>query len=97
MFEHTGMGIASELWLYVAMDSPVKFMVLKLRNISGRPRRVSATGYWEWVLCEIRQKSLLHVRTEVDLKTGALLARNAYNTEFPDRVAFLDVNDGTAP
>jgi cellobiose phosphorylase len=31
----------------------------------------------------------------VDLKTGALLARNYYNTEFPDRIAFVDVNDGT--
>jgi len=29
----------------------------------------------------------------VDLKTGALLARNYYNTEFPDRIVFLDVND----
>ncbi len=95
VFEHTENGIASELWVYVAMDAPVKFMVLKLRNISERPRRISATGYWEWVLCELRQKSLLHVRTEVDLKTGALLARNGYSTEFNDRIAFVDVNDGT--
>jgi hypothetical protein len=29
------------------------------------------------------------VQTEVDLKTGALLARNYYNTEFPDRIVFL--------
>ena len=78
------------------MDAPVKFSVLKLRNVSRRPRRVSVTGYWEWVLGELRQKSLLHVQTEVDLKTGALLARNPYNTEFADRVAFVDVNDGRA-
>jgi cellobiose phosphorylase len=45
------------------------------------------------VLDELREKSLLHVQTEVDLKTGALLARNFYNTEFPDRIAFVDVND----
>ena len=95
VFEHTENGIASELWIYVAMDAPVKFTVLKLRNVSGRPRRVSVTGYWEWVLGDLRQKSLLHVQTEVDLKTGALLARNYYNTEFPDRIAFLDVNDAT--
>ena len=37
--------------------------------------------------------SLLHVQTEVDLKTGVLLARNFYNTEFPDRIVFVDVND----
>ncbi len=96
VFEHTENGIASELWVYVAMDAPVKFTVLKLRNVSGRPRRLSVTGYWEWVLGELRQKSLLHVQTEVDLKTGALLARNYYNTEFPDRIAFLDVNDADA-
>jgi len=95
VFEHTENGITSELWVYVAMDAPVKFTVLKLRNVSGRPRRLSVTGYWEWVLGDLRQKSLLHVQTEVDLKSGALLARNYYNTEFPDRIAFIDVNDRT--
>ena len=95
VFEHTENGIASELWVYVAMDAPVKFTVLKIRNVSGRPRRLSVTGYWEWVLGDLRQKSLLHVQTEVDLKTGALLARNYYNTEFHDRLVFLDVNDTT--
>jgi len=95
VFEHTEFGIASELWVYVAMDAPVKFSVLKLRNVSGRPRRLSVTGYMEWVLGDLRSKSLLHVQTEVDLKTGALLARNYYNTEFPDRTVFLDVNDAS--
>ena len=83
MFEHTENGIASELWIYVAMDAPVKFAVLKLRNVSGRPRRLSVTGYWEWVLGDLRHKSLLHVQTEVDLKTGALLARNLLQHRIP--------------
>ena len=94
VFEHTENGIASELWIYVAMDAPVKFAVLKLRNISGRSRRISVTGYWEWVLGDLRHNSLLHVQTEVDIKSGALLARNYYNTEFPGRIVFIDVNDG---
>jgi cellobiose phosphorylase len=95
VFEHAENGIVSELWIYVAMDAPVKFAVLKVRNVSDRPRRLSVTGYWEWVLGDLRQKNLLHVQTEVDLKTGALLARNYYNVEFPDRIAFIDVDDGT--
>ncbi|MES1167028.1 MAG: hypothetical protein ABUL68_03410, partial [Pseudomonadota bacterium] len=95
VFEHAENGIVSELWVYVAMDAPVKLTVLKLRNASGRPRRISITGYWEWVLADLRQKSLLHVQTEVDLRTGALLARNPYNTGFADRIAFVDVSDGT--
>ena len=93
VFEHTEHGIASELWVYVAMDAPVKFSVLKVRNVSGRHRRLSATGYCEWVLGDSRHKSLLHVQTELDLTTGAVLARNRDNTEFPDRIVFLDVND----
>jgi len=95
VYEHTEFGVASELWVYVAMDAPVKFSILKLRNVSGRPRRLSVTGYLEWVLGDLRPKSLLHVQTEVDLKTGALLARNYYNTEFPDRIVFLDLNEPT--
>ncbi len=95
VFEHTENGIASELWVYVALDAPVKCAVLKVRNVSGRRRRLSVTGYWEWVLGDMRHRSLLHVQTEVDLKTGALLARNHYNTEFPGRIVFLDVNDAT--
>jgi len=93
VFEHAENGIASELWVYVAMDAPVKLSVLKLRNVSGRPRRLSVTGYWEWVLGSDRAKSLLHVQTELDLQTGALLARHYGNTEFPSRIAFVDVSD----
>jgi len=93
VFEHTENGIVSELWMYVAIDAPVKFAVLKVRNISDRPRRISATGYWEWVLGSLREQSLLHVQTEIDPKSGALLARNAYNTDFSERIAFLDVNE----
>jgi cyclic beta-1,2-glucan synthetase len=93
VFEHTENGIFSELTVYVAMDAPVKFAVLKLRNLSGRARVLSVTGYWEWVLGELRQKNLLHVQTELDLKTGALLARNPFNTDFAERIAFVDVSD----
>ncbi|MDP2787471.1 MAG: glucoamylase family protein [Pseudomonadota bacterium] len=93
VFEHTESGIQSELWVYVATDAAVKFAVLKLRNLSGRARRLSATGYVEWVLGDLRPKSVMHVATEVDPYSGALYARNAYNTEFPNRVAFFDVDD----
>jgi len=41
VFEHTKSGIRSELWVYVAVDAPIKFAVLKVRNESGRPRRLT--------------------------------------------------------
>ncbi len=92
VFEHTEDGISSEVWVYVARDAPVKFTVLKVRNVSGQPRRLSATGYLEWVMGDLRPKATMHVVTEVDPNSGALLARNPYNTEFADRVAFFAVD-----
>jgi len=95
VFEHVERGIRSELWVYVALDAPIKLAVLKVRNECGQPRRLSATGYVEWVLGDLRAKSAMHVITEVDPGSGTLFARNLYNTEFADRVAFFDVDDAT--
>lgn len=95
VFEHTERGIRSEMWAYVALDAPIKFTVLKVRNECGRPRRLSVTGYVEWVLGDLRPKSTMHVVTEVDPNSGALFARNPYNTEFADRVAFFDADGAT--
>ena len=92
-FEHEAAGIRSELIVHVATDAPVKFWVLKVRNDSGEPRRLSCTGYIEWVLGDLRAKSAMHVTTEIDPKTSALFARNPFNSDFPDRIAFFDVDD----
>jgi len=94
-FEHAEDGISSVLTVYVALDAAVKFSVLKVRNDSGRTRRLSATGYVEWVLGDLRPISAMHVITEIDPFSGAFYARNAYNTEFADRIAFFDVDDTT--
>ncbi len=92
VFEHKEFGIASELWIYVAIDAPVKFCRLIIRNESGGSRHLSVTGFVELVLGENRAKSEMHINTEIDSRTGALFARNPYNTDFPGRVVFLDVN-----
>ena len=93
VFEHSEGGIYTELWVYVAVDAPVKFSRLVVRNDSGRPRRLSATGYVEWVLGDLRPKTVMHLTTQVDPYSGALYARNPYNSEFPNRLAFFDVDD----
>ena len=93
VFEHNESGIVSELTVYVAIDAPVKFAALKLRNASGRARRLSVTGYLEWVLGDERTKTQLHVSTSIDAGSGALLARNPYNTDFAGRVAFFAADD----
>ena len=95
VFEHTERGINTEVWVYVAIDAPVKFTVLKVRNQSGRSRRLSATGYAEWVLGDLKPKSAMHVITEINHLSGALFARNSYNTEFGNRTAFFNINEAT--
>jgi cellobiose phosphorylase len=95
VFEHAEDGIRSEMWVYVAVDASVKLTVVKVKNESGRPRRLSATGYVEWVLGDLRSKTAMHVSTEIDPKTGALFGRNPYNTEFAGRTAFFDVDEAT--
>ena len=92
VFEHSEDGIDSELCVYVAIDAPLKFARLTLSNRSGRARRLSVTGYLEWVLGTENTKTRMHVITSVDAGSGALFARNAYNTEFSGRTAFFDVD-----
>lgn len=93
VFEHSENGIATEVWVYVSIEHPVKYIRLKIRNVSGRHRRLSATGYVEWTLGELREKGLLHVVTEVDPQCKALLARNPYSIEFSQRIPFFDVSE----
>lgn len=92
VFEHLEDGIYSEMLVYVDMESTIKFIVLKIRNQSGRSRKLSVTGYAEWVLGDNRMKTAMHIRTEIDPDSGALFAKNQYNTEFHNRVAFFDVD-----
>ncbi len=95
VFEHDEDGIRSDLTVYVDTEAALKFSVLTIRNNSGRSRRLSATGYVEWVLGDLRPKSAMHVVTEIDAASGALFARNPYSAEFADRVAFFDADDAT--
>ncbi|PYS03493.1 MAG: cyclic beta 1-2 glucan synthetase [Acidobacteria bacterium] len=93
VFEHAEDGIRAELWVYVSIDASIKFAVIRLRNDSDRPRRLSVTGYIEWVLGDLRSKSMMYVATEINANTDAMFAHNPYSTEFADRVAFLAVGD----
>ncbi len=94
VFEHSEDGIYTEMTVFTDIEEPVKYIVIKFRNHSGRQRRIGATGYAEWVLGDLRAKYLKHTITELDERNGAILARNAYSTEFANRVAFFDA-DGT--
>jgi cyclic beta-1,2-glucan synthetase len=92
VFEHNSHAIEQTLTVFVPMDeaggAPVKLQQLRLRNDSGRRRRLSITYYLGWTLGESREASQLHTVTEWEEESGALLATNGYHPDYPDRVAF---------
>ncbi|MDA3900755.1 MAG: cyclic beta 1-2 glucan synthetase [Spirochaetes bacterium] len=93
IFEHTEQGISTEVIVYVATDANIKFTVVKIHNKSKRPRSLTLTGYTEWVLGDLREKTAMHVVTRQDPVSGAVFARNQYNKEFDGRTAFFDVDN----
>ncbi|MCU1236291.1 MAG: glycosyltransferase 36 [Candidatus Solibacter sp.] len=93
IFEHSEAGIRSDVSVYVGTGAPVKFTVIKIRNESGRTRKLSATGFVEWVLGDLRPKTAMHVVTEMDSAGSVIFARNAYNTAFPGRTAFFATSE----
>ncbi len=98
-FEHEEGGIATELRMAVAPEDPVRCAALTIRNLSGRRRPLSVTGYVEWVLGDLRSRSAMHIVTTADPRGESLFARNAYSIDFPGRVAFFAVafpSGGTA-
>jgi len=62
-----------------------------LRNTEERPRMLTITYYIDWVLGDLREKTAPYIVTETDPATGALLARNIYQDNFPDRIGFLQI------
>jgi cyclic beta-1,2-glucan synthetase len=90
-FEHTAHGIELDLLQFVPLHDPIKISRLTIRNTSARPRRLSITAYVEWVLGPSRNESAAFIVTEIEPETGALLARNPWNTTFGSRVGFADL------
>jgi cellobiose phosphorylase len=94
IFGHIEEGIHSEMTVFVDKEHPIKFVVLKIKNASGRERKLSTMGFLEIILGDVRSKTNMHVLSEQDNTTGALLLRNRYNSVFSERVSFFKVDGG---
>jgi cyclic beta-1,2-glucan glucanotransferase len=93
-FVHHITGIDQEVLVSIAPQEPVKFIRVRLRNTGLVESSLSLTYFAEWVLGVAREQTRLHVHTEIDAKTGALLAKNPYHPELGSQIAFLHVLAG---
>ena len=73
-------GIYSSMTVFVDLEEPLKYILFKIKNTSGRVRKLSITGYVEWVLGELRSKTGMQITTEVNPETGMLMAGNTHTT-----------------
>ena len=89
IWRKTSHALDQEMAAFAAPDDPVKFVKLRLQNLESRARRITATYYAEWQLGSIRSTHGMHVVCEYDPTSKALLARNPWNPEFGERVAFV--------
>lgn len=92
VFEHASHGLEHSLSVFVPTDDPVKISLLKIKNTSGRKRKISVTSYTEWVLGTRREKTASYLICDIDSKSGAIFAQNPHDNEFANKVAFADIS-----
>ncbi len=92
-FEHTSHGIEQQLTQFVAIEDPVKFSLIKLKNLSEVPKELSLTYYMRPVLGVNEKVSAPYITSESSGEKGILLITNSYNSDFPGRVVFVDTSE----
>ncbi len=95
-FDHEHEGISTSLTLGVDQSDPVKISLLRVRNDRKTKRKLTLTWYLEWVLGVSRDQTQHHVRTAFDEGTQSMLARNYFDEQFADYVAFASISEKVA-
>ncbi|HUQ97839.1 MAG TPA: glucoamylase family protein, partial [Gemmatimonadaceae bacterium] len=96
VFDHKHKGLATSFRLGVSPNDPVKISVLTLRNEGLTRKKITLTWYLEWVLGVTRDQSQHHVRTSFDESTQSMFARNFFDTQFAEHVAFASISEKVA-
>ncbi|KPU27792.1 glycosyl transferase [Caloranaerobacter sp. TR13] len=91
-FKHNSNGIKQELTVFVPKEDSVKISLIKLKNNSGFSRKLTLTYYVRPVLGVSDQITQQHIITEIENETGTLIIKNPYNTDFPDRITFINTS-----
>lgn len=88
-FQHTSHEIEQQLTLFVPREAPVKISRVKLKNLGTSARDLSITFYIRPVMGVDEQGTSPYITTRYDEKSGLLLMKNVYSSDYPGRVAFI--------
>ena len=96
VFDHTHKGLVSSFRLGVDQNDPVKISILTLRNDGATRKKLTLTWYLEWVLGVSRELTQYQIRTSFDEDTQSMFARNYFDAEFAEIVAFASISERVA-
>ena len=82
-------GLEQQQSVWVDAQAPVKVVRVRLRNLTGRPRRITATYYAEWLMGALFSSARRHVICSAENDPHAILAQSFWNGDFAGRAAFL--------
>ncbi len=91
LFTHSSRALSLELLQFVPRARAFKISRLTVRNDGPKTRTLSVCAYVEWTLGSSRIATAPYLITERCAHTGALLARNPWNSAFAPRTAYLDL------
>ena len=92
-FERRHDGIVSTLRVGVPVSGAVKIELLTLQNESDRSRRVTVTGYADWILGTDRERVRGHVRVEPDETRKTIFAINEFEADYAHLVGFASLSE----
>lgn len=95
-FEHNSHGIEQNLLIFIPVNDnegpPIRVQRLTLTNNSSRKRILSLFSFSELVLGTNREETHMHIMTQWDQESQSIFARNYYNADFANYVAFASSN-----
>ncbi|MGM0459097.1 MAG: GH36-type glycosyl hydrolase domain-containing protein [Bacteroidota bacterium] len=90
-YEHTYDDLDHELIQFTDENDPVKISILRIKNSGEEERELSVFRYADRVLGVERNRASRTVIQDISEGGSTVFAKNSYNNEFANRVAFSSV------